>query len=198
MLVLAEIKHHFYSHNGVMRTAELNALGISSRQLLQLVNEGVLEKITQGAYQLSEQLLPEETLITKLFPKAIVYLESALIHYGYSDRIPTAWQLAVDKNTSKSIFNIAYPPVKPFYLESNILAIGISHLEIGNTEMRIYDRDRTICDVLRYFNKMDREIFNTAIQRYIKDNHRSVNRLLEYAEKLRVTSKVKNYIGVWF
>jgi predicted transcriptional regulator of viral defense system len=180
-----------------MRTAELNALGISSRQLLQLVNEGVLEKITQGVYQLSEQLLPEETLITKLFPNAIVYLESALIHYGYSDRIPTAWQLAVDKNTSKSIFNIAYPPVKPFYLESNILAIGITHIEVGKVEVRIYDRDRTICDVLRYSNKMDREIFNTSIQRYVKDSHRSVNRLLEYAEKLRVTSKVKNYIGVW-
>ncbi|CAM4414722.1 type IV toxin-antitoxin system AbiEi family antitoxin domain-containing protein [Paenibacillus alkaliterrae] len=197
MLTLAEIKHQFYGHNGVMMTAELRALGISSRQLLQLVNEGVLEKIKQGAYQLSEQLLPEETLITKLFPNAIVYLESALSYYGYSDRLPATWQLAVDKNTSKSIFNIAYPPVKPFYLESNILAIGISLLEVANTEIRIYDRDRTICDVLRYFNKMDREIFNTAIQRYIKDNQHNVNRLLEYAEQLRVTNKVKNYIGVW-
>lgn len=197
MLTLTEIKRHFHKHDGVMFTAELRALGISSRQLLQLVNEGVLEKIRQGTYQLSEQLLPEEMLIAKMFPNAVLYLESALVQYGYSDRIPASWQLAVDKNTAKSIFNIAYPPVKPFYLEGHILAIGISHIELGNTGVRIYDRDRTICDVLRYSNKMDREIFNTAIQRYIKDTHRSVNRLVEYAEKLRVTSKVKNYIGVW-
>lgn len=131
--------------------------------------------------------MPEEILLTKLSPNAIVYMKSALVHNGYSDRIPARWQLAVDKNKSKSIFKIVYPPVKPFYLESNILAIGITHLEVGNTEMRIYDRDRTICDVLRYFNKLDREIFNTAIQRYVKDRHRNVNRLLEYAEKLRVT-----------
>lgn len=32
----------------------------------------------------------------------------------------------------------------------------------------IYDRDRTICDVLRNMNKMDREIFNKAIQGYDK------------------------------
>lgn len=197
MLSLTELKRHFYSHDGVMMTAELRALGISSRQLLQLVNEGVLEKIKRGKYQLSEQLLPEEVLIAKLFPNAVVYLESALAHYGYSDRIPAEWQLAVDKNTSKSIFNIVYPPVKPFYLESNILSLGISSKEVENVEVQIYDRDRTVCDVLRYSNKLDREIFNTAIQRYVKDSHRNVNKLMEYAEKLRVTNKVKNYIGMW-
>ncbi|MDU0331055.1 type IV toxin-antitoxin system AbiEi family antitoxin domain-containing protein [Paenibacillus sp. 3LSP] len=194
---LSEIKRHFYSHNGVMMTAELRALGISSRQLLRLVNDGVLEKIKQGTYQLSDQLLPEETLIARLFPTAVLYLESALVQYGYTDRIPSAWNLAVDKNISKSIFNIAYPPVKPYYLESHILSIGISQIEIGDVELRIYDRDRTLCDVLRNYNKLDREIVNTAIQRYLKDNQRNINRLLEYAEKLRVTSKVKSYIGVW-
>lgn len=178
-------------------TAELRALGISSRQLLRLVNDGVLEKIKQGTYQLSDQLLPEETLIARLFPTAVLYLESALVQYGYTDRIPSAWNLAVDKNISKSLFHIAYPPVKPFYLESHILSIGISQIEVGDVELRIYDRDRTLCDVLRNYNKLDREIVNTAIQRYLKDNQRNVNRLLEYAEKLRVTSKVKSYIGVW-
>jgi predicted solute-binding protein len=87
--------------------------------------------------------------------------------------------------------------VKPFYLESSILSIGVTYIEVGDVEMRIYDRDRTICDVMRYSNKMDREIFNTAIQRYVKDSNQNVNRLLEYAKKLRVMNKVKIYIGVW-
>jgi predicted transcriptional regulator of viral defense system len=197
MLSLTKLKHNFHKYGGIMKTAELRTLGLSSRQLLQLVNEGVLDKISRGKYQLSEQLLPEEILIKKLFPCAVVYLESALVQYGYTDRIPLTWQLAVDKNTSKSIYNIAYPPVKPFYLESSILPIGITFIEVGDVKMRIYDRDRTICDVIRYSNKMDREIFNTAIQRYVKDSNKNVNRLLEYAKKLRVLNKVKNYIGVW-
>jgi predicted transcriptional regulator of viral defense system len=194
---LTELKHHFNKHGGIMNTAELRSLGLSSRQLLQLVNEGVLDKISRGKYQLSEQLLPEEILINKLFPNAVVYLESALFQYGYTDRIPSTWQLAVDKNTSKSIYNITYPLVKPFYLKSSIVSIGITSIEVGDVEMRIYDIDRTICDVMRYSNKMDREIFNTAIQRYVKDSNHNVNRLLEYAKKLRIINKVKNYIGVW-
>ena len=197
MLTRSEIKRHFYNHDGIMETAELKALGISSRQLLHLVNEGILEKIKQGKYQLSEQLLSEETMIVKLFPNAIVYLESALVYYEYSDRIPAKWQLAIDKNTSKSIFNIAYPPVKPYYLEKKVLYIGITREEFGKVEMNIYNRDRTICDVLRYSNKLDREVLNIAIQRYIKDSHRNVNQLIEYAGMLRVSKKIKNYIGVW-
>lgn len=98
-----------------------------------------------------------------------------------------------------ALFNYALflQTTSTIYLESNILSIGVTYIEVGNVEMRIYDRDRTICDVMRYSNKMDREIFNTAIQRYVKDSNQNVNRLLEYAKKLSVMNKVKIYIGVW-
>jgi predicted transcriptional regulator of viral defense system len=99
VLSLTELKHHFHKHGGIMKTAELRTLGLSSRQLLQLVHKGVLDKISRGKYQLSDQILPEEVLITKLFSSAVLYLESALVQYGYTDRIPSKWQLAVDKNT---------------------------------------------------------------------------------------------------
>ena len=197
MLPITDLKRHFHSHDGIMMTSELRAIGISNRQLLQLMNDGVLEKIKQGAYQLSDQLLSEEALIVKLFPDAVLYLESALFQYGYSDRIPAAWNLAVDKDSSKSRFNIVYPQVRPYFLEEHIVGIGVTQMEIGESVLRIYNRDRTICDVLRNYNKLDREIVNTAIQRYLNDRHRDMNQLMEYAEKLRVTSKVKNYLGVW-
>lgn len=64
-------------------------------------------------------------------------------------------------------------------------------------KVRIYDKDRLICDCLRYRNKMDREIFNKAIQNYIADPEKSVSRLLKYAELLRVKKPVNDLIGVW-
>lgn len=65
------------------------------------------------------------------------------------------------------------------------------------TDVRIYDRDRTICDVLRNMNKMDKEIFNKAIQGYVNDPQKNVPNLIEYAKTMRVWNKVKNLIGVW-
>ena len=46
-------------------------------------------------------------------------------------------------------------------------------------------------------NKMDPEVFNQAIQAYLKDNNRREYVLAEYASKLRVMRKVKEVLGIW-
>lgn len=83
----------------------------------------------------------------KLFPTAVIYLESALLHYGYTDRIPATRQIAIDKNISKSQLRIGYPPVTPFYLDGRYIDIGKTECEMNGTLIRIFDRT----DRLRYF-----------------------------------------------
>ena len=46
------------------------------------------------------------------------------------------------------------------------------------TKVRIYDRDRTICDVLKNMSKMDKEIFNKAIQGYVNDPKKNIPNLM--------------------
>ena len=122
---------------------------------------------------------------------------TALFYYGYSDRNPAEWNIAIDKNTSRQRTRIDYPSVKAYRIEPTILSIGATRGEINFTDVRIYDRDRTICDVLRNMNKMDKELFNKAIQGYVNDPQNNVPNLIEYAKALRVWNKVKNLIGVW-
>ena len=78
-----------------------------------------------------------------------------------------------------------------------MVTLGETEGEIDFHKVRIYDRDRTICDVLRNMNKMDKELFNKAIQGYVNDPQKNVPNLIEYAKALRVWNKVKNLIGVW-
>lgn len=46
-------------------------------------------------------------------------------------------------------------------------------------------------------SKMDKEIFNKAIQRYVNDPQKNIPNLMEYAKALRVQKKVNDLIGVW-
>ena len=46
-------------------------------------------------------------------------------------------------------------------------------------------------------NKIDRVIFNKAIQGYVKDPQKNIPNLIEYAKALRVEKRVKEWIGVW-
>ena len=124
-------------------------------------------------------------------------MDTDLFYYGYSDRTPLAWHLAVSKDSGKSRFKIEYPFVRPYFIEPSLLEIGLSSGEIDGNPVRIYDKERTICDCLRYRNKMDREIFVKAIQRYVNDTSKNIPRLMNYAKKLRVTDTVKNLVGIW-
>jgi predicted transcriptional regulator of viral defense system len=197
MVIIGKLKEEFQGRGGILKTSELNEFGLSSRQIKRLVDDGVITRIKHGFYELAGYVSREEAVIARLFPHAIIFLESALLHHSYTDRIPVAWQIAVDKNSTKSQYAIEYPLIEPFYLEPKLLQVGIDKIKIEGIAVKIYNRDRTICDVLRYETKLEKEVFNNAIQRYIKDRRKNVRRLFEYAEVFNIRNKVQTYIGVW-
>lgn len=191
------MKDEFNKHGGVLKTSELNDLGFSSRQIRNLIEEGIISRIKHGFYELTDHVPREEVIIARLFPEAVIFLESALLYYGYTDRIPSAWQIAVDKNSKKTKYDIDYPLIEPYYLEPTFIEIGIDKIHLDSVEVRIYDRDRTICDVLRYEKKLEEEVFAGAIKRYVRDPKKNVRSLFEYAEIFNIKNKVHTYIGVW-
>lgn len=191
-------KSIFDQYGGMMRTKELQDEKIYYQKLQQLIQEGYIEKVRYGYYQwIDSDDFSEVGTIIRLFPDAILCMDTALRYYEYSDRTPLEWHLAVSKDSCKTRFNIDYPFVKPYYVKPSILELGLTEREMDGHTVRIYDKDRLICDCLRYRNKMDKEIFNKAIQNYINDPGKSIPRLLEYSEPLRIKKIAKELIGVW-
>ena len=52
-------------------------------------------------------------------------------------------------------------------------------------------------DLLFHRNKVDSEVFNTAVQRYIRDPEKNEAQLIRYAKVFHVGRKVKEVLGVW-
>ena len=193
-----EYKKIFDRYGGMMRTKDLQKEKIQYRTLQRLIDQEVVEKVRYGYYQwINPEDFSEVGTVIRLFPDAVFCMETALRYYEYSDRTPAEWHLAVSKDSGKSRFKIDYPFVKPHYMEPSWLEVGLTSGTIDGNKVRIYDKDRVICDCLRYRNKMDKEIFNKAVQRYIADPEKNIPHLLEYAEVLRVKKIVKELIGVW-
>ena len=196
-----DIQHYkdiFENYGGMMRTKDLEQEKIRYRNVQQLIEAGLVEKVRYGYYQwVRPDDFSEAGTVIRLFPDAILCMDTALRYYGYSDRTPGEWHLAVSKDSGKSRFKIDYPFVKPYYVEPAVLELGLTWGSIDGHEVRIYNKDRVICDCLRYRNKMDKEIFNKAIRAYIEDPGKNIPKLMEYAEALRVKKVVKELIGVW-
>lgn len=198
MRSVAEYKKIFEQYGGMMRSKQLQEENILYRPLQKLIQQGFVEKVRYGYYQwIDQEDFSEVSTVIRLFPDAILCMDTALRFYGYSDRTPAEWHMAVSKDSGKSRFKIDYPFVKPYYVEPSLLEIGLTSGEMDGYQVRIYDKERLMCDCLRYRNKMDKEIFNKAIQNYIADPGKRIPKLLEYAELLRVKKTAKDLIGVW-
>ena len=79
-----------------------------------------------------------------------------------------------------------YPKVIPYYTEPEVLKIGVTTITYEGNQFQIYDKDRLICDCLKYESKMDRRDFKEAIQAYIKDEDKDIAALMEYARERKV------------
>ena len=191
-------KSIFDKYGGMMRTTKLAEEKIFYPQREKLIADGYVEKIRRGYYQwIDPDDFSEVRTVIHLFPDAILCMDTALRYYGYSDRTPSNWHLAVSKDSGKSRFKIDYPFVKPYYVEPAVLELGLITGTMDGHAIRIYDKERLICDCLRYRNKMDKEVFNKAIRKYITDPKKSIPKLMEYAGPLRVKKLAKDLIGVW-
>ena len=191
-------KEIFEQHGGMMRTSELSHEKIYYADINYLINAGLIEKVRTGYYQwIDPDNQSEAATVIRLFPDGILCMDTALRHYGYSDRTPAEWHIAVSKYSNRTRFKIDYPFVKPYFVAPEILKIGGCEQEIDGNKVKMYDKERVICDCLRHRNKMDKEVFNKAIQGYVSDTGKSIPKLMEYSVPLRCQKLVKDLIGVW-
>ena len=52
-------------------------------------------------------------------------------------------------------------------------------------KIKVYDKERTICDIVKNRNNMDMEIFSKAIKNYIKSDNKKLNKLMKYAKEIK-------------
>ena len=182
---------------GIVKKEQFTELGIDYRRILDFVQSGDLVRIKNGYYTDRIDRFTEEELVARLFSDARLCMESALYAYGYISQKPYAWHLAVDKNTSKSRFKMDYPKIIPYYTEPDALELGSTEITMSGQQFLIYDRDRVICDCLKYETKLEREVFKGALQSYIRDSQKDISALMAYARARKVVGKVQSMIGVW-
>ena len=194
---LDEILKLIEEQGGIVKKEQFTELGIDYRRILDFVQSGDLVRIKNGYYTDRIDRFTEEELVARLFSDARLCMESALYAYGYISQKPYAWHLAVDKNTSKSRFKMDYPKIIPYYTEPDALELGTTEITMSGQQFLIYDRDRVICDCLKYETKLEREVFKGALQSYIRDSQKDISALMAYARARKVVGKVQSMIGVW-
>ena len=182
---------------GIAKTAQLICAGLSKSDISNLCNSGYIVRVRHGYYSLAEANdTKEEQLIQTLLPEAIICVESALFHYGYSDFAPRIWTLAVPRTMTKTKLHMDTILYKPYYIQNKLYELGRTFSDFDGVKLPVYDRERTICDCIKYRTKLDNEIFNKAVNAYVADDNKNLSNLSKYAKEMKVYKKVMELMEV--
>lgn len=195
MGVLDQIIQILKANNGYARTKDILAAGIHHYYLSKLVKKGKVEKVKRGMYRLTQSTIDYEIEeVHHLVPQGVVSMFSAWSYYELSDFVPPEHHIAIEK--SKKVSLPDYPPIKLYYWSEKYWKIGIRKIQIGDTAMHIYEKEKAVCDAIKFRNKIGKETEKEVLKNYLKSKDRNINQLLYYAELLRVEKRLKTYLNI--
>lgn len=182
-------------HGGYLLTAAVQDAGISRTYLAKFVKDREMEKVDTGIYILPE-VWPDPLYILQLKNKGIVYShETALYLHGMMEHEPARTCVSVRRGYNAT--HLIKKGIKPFYIRSELFEEGVSVVKTSyGNEVRVYDIDRTICDIVQRKDEMDIQVFQNAMKEYMSDERKDIHRLMVYASMLRIERKVRDYTEV--
>lgn len=180
------------NNNEIITPAQLEEKGISRVYLSNMEKEGIIERIERGVYVTKDFKYDEYYLFQLKYPKAIFSYNTALYFYEMTERTPIKMDVTVYREYNPHRF-------KDFV---NVYKVSKEFFDLGVVEkkspqgmkVKTYNLERTVCDIIKDKDSIDIEIRNKAIKKCIKNKEFNASKMFEYAKKMNIYDKVKNYM----
>jgi predicted transcriptional regulator of viral defense system len=183
------------SSGGVITTKLAEENNIHREYLSELIRAGKLERVAYGVY-ITPNVWEDKMLIHQLRKKKMIYShETALFMNDLTDREPLAYSVTVPYGYNDSRLKKEGLIVHTVKQELFELGATTKQTTFGN-DVRVYDPERSICDLIRDRNNQDQAIITDALKRYVIRKEKDLNRLITFAGKFRVEKILNTYLEV--
>jgi len=176
-------------------SADLDLYQIPRIYLQLMVEEGKLERVKRGVYVATDSIQDEMYFMQAKYTKLIYSHETALYLHGLSDRTPFEYSASVPSGY-KVVDSVA-ERFKVYYIKKELHVLGIETLKSSHgNPIKVYNIERTICDLIRSRNRIDIQILNEALKRFVKLKSIDYSKLMAYAKEMRIDSILIKYLEV--
>ncbi len=182
-------------NKGYITTNELTNNKIAKIYLTNMVKKGIIRRIKRGYYGLISYIEDDFYKIYSKSKSVRFSLNTALYLNNLTDRTPLFYNITLPHGYSGALQK--EDNVIITYVKKELLDLGVEEvLSPFGMKIKTYNSERTICDIIKYINKMDAEIFAKALNIYVNSNTKNLNRLIEYSKIMNIEKKVKRIMGV--
>lgn len=184
------------SGDGFLRTSQVECAGISRPMLKKYVDDGKLLRMRKGIYLLADGTADEYALLQAQSTKAVFSHGTALYLWGMSDRTPHFIDVTIPHGTNMTTVKRNNTQLRCHYVQSEFYTLGIAETTSPQgAEVRLYDRERCVCDLIRNREQTEMQLYSQAIKEYFKDKP-NVRKLLKYGKVFGVEEKIRTYTEV--
>lgn len=182
-------------NNGIIKTEDLKEENIARHYLKILQEKGEIIKLDRGIYARPDVWEDEMYILQAKYKKSIFSHETALFLHELTDRTPIYYRVTIPNNYNPK--NLKYENVKLNYSVNELLEIGVieAKTSYGNY-VRCYDKEKTICDIIRNKENENIEIVTDALKMYVSRRDKDLQLLMKYAAVLKIEKKVREYMEI--
>lgn len=189
------LEHLIEENNGYLLTSMAVENDVTKPFLAKYVKEKGMEKVARGVF-ITDDVWPDELFIMQVRSSAVIYSgETALFLHGLIDKEYS--EISVTVPTGYNASHLKSYSVQVRYAPRKIYELGVCEVASSSgNKVRVYDKERSICNLIIERNKVEVQNFQTAIKEYMSSKDKKISRLIEYAEKLGIRDEVMKYVEV--
>lgn len=190
-----KIKAIFEQYKPVVKTAILRKNKICSRDIKELIDNGYVIKIKTGYYAWNSgfEELHDFEVIQGIIPTGVISVFSAAVIHELTTVNPMDISVTIPAKMIKPKLP-DYPPIELFYTSNKNLELGMVEHPMEHMNVRIYNTERTVCDFFKYSGKVGSDVALEVLKSYMSRKNKNLQKLFEYAARLRVKKYIKPYV----
>lgn len=175
---------------------EINKLSIPRITLTRLINKHLIERVKSGLYVIKNRWGDEYFNLIYNNSYATYSHLTSLYFNDLCERVPMEYDITVKHNYGGILRNNS--KVKLYYVSEENYELGLIHIKSPQGRIiQCYDAERCFCDLIKCKDKVYLEYLKYAFNEYYKVQKKDTKKLYEYAKKLNVYDKVKEFMEVF-
>lgn len=181
--------------NSYLSSADVKKQGRTAYyKMLESVRRGELIQVRRGIYANIDQLSGNMIDINAIVPDGILCLWSAWNIHQLTTSMPQAFHVAIKRDRKVTV--PSFPKFELHHYTESILEIGVATMEIDGFRIKLYDIERSVCDAVKFRNKVGIDVCSEIINNYLERPDRNLSKLMDYARLLRVGTILEQYLQV--
>ena len=182
-------------NNGYLKTSDAIMAGVSRAYFGEYVRKRGLLHVTHGLYKSKDSWEDEMYVIQTRYPLVVFSHETALYLLDLAEREPIKYSLTLKTGTNATA--LTNQGVKVYKIKEELFDVGITEANSpAGHALRVYNPERTICDLVRNRRNVEIQDLQTAIKEYVRSKEKDLPLLMRYAKLFSVDKTIRQYMEV--